>query len=157
MTDSTINGLPNEATSLDGTENFVIEDTTNTTKRSLISTLLSYINNSIPTTYVPQNSKSTNYTTVISDAGRHLYHPSADTSSRTFTIASNATVAYPIGTTITFVNDTGAGNIVIAVASDVLVFADTGVVSSVTLANNGIATAIKITSTRWMISGAGLS
>jgi hypothetical protein len=44
----------------------------------------------------------------LSDAGKHIYHPSADTTARTFTIDSNANVAYPIGTAITFVNDTSA-------------------------------------------------
>lgn len=106
---------------------------------------------------VPQNSQSAAYTTVLTDAGKHIYHPSADTTARTWTIAANASVAYPIGTAITFVNDTSAGVITIAINSDTLVLAGAGTTGSRTLAANGIATAVKITSTRWMISGTGLS
>lgn len=106
---------------------------------------------------IPQNSKSAAYTTVLGDAGWHIYHPSADTTARTWTIDSNANVAYPIGTAITFVNDTSAGVITIAITSDTLVLAGTGSTGSRALAANGIATAIKVTSTRWQINGTGLT
>ena len=106
---------------------------------------------------VPQNSQSAAYTTVLSDAGKHIYHPSADTTPRTWTIDSNANVPYPIGTAITFVNDTSAGAITIAITSDTLVLAGAGSTGSRTLGAGGIATALKLTSTRWMISGTGLS
>ena len=106
---------------------------------------------------VEQNSQSAAYTTVLADSGKQIYHPSADTSARTWTIAANASVAYPIGTAITFVNDTSAGVITIAINSDTLVLAGAGTTGSRTLAASGIATALKITSTRWMISGTGLT
>lgn len=57
---------------------------------------------------IPQNSNSADYTLVLGDSGKHIYHPSADTTARTITIPANASVAYPIGTAITFVNDTSA-------------------------------------------------
>ena len=75
---------------------------------------------------IPQNSRSAAYTTVLGDSGKHIYHPSADTTARTFTIDSNANVAYPIGTAITFVNDTSAGVVTIAITSDTLVLAGPG-------------------------------
>jgi hypothetical protein len=106
---------------------------------------------------IPQNSQSAGYTTVLADAGKHIYHPSADTTARTWTIDSNANVAYLIGTTLTFVNDTSAGTITIAITSDTLVLAGAGTTGSRTLAANGIATAIKMTSTRWQINGTGLT
>lgn len=106
---------------------------------------------------IPQNSKSAAYTTVMADAGKHIYHPSADTTARTFTIDSNANVAYPIGTALTFINDTSAGVITIAITSDTLVLAGAGTTGSRTLAANGIATAVKMTSTRWIINGTGLT
>lgn len=109
------------------------------------------------TNNVVQNSESANYTTVLTDAGKHLYHPSADTTARTFTIDSNANVAYPIGTTITFVNDTSGGVITIAITSDTLVLAGAGSTGSRSLAASGVATALKITSTRWIINGTGLT
>lgn len=104
---------------------------------------------------IPQNSQSAAYTTVLSDAGKHIYHPTSDNNARTFTIDSNANVAYPIGTAITFVND--KNTLTIAITSDTLVWAKDGSTGSRTLAENGMATALKVTSTRWIISGEGLS
>lgn len=106
---------------------------------------------------VPQNSQSAAYTTVMADSGKHLLHPSADTAARTFTIDSNANVAYPIGTAITIVNQNGAGVITISITSDTMRLAGAGTTGSRTLAANGIATALKITSTEWIISGTGLT
>lgn len=104
---------------------------------------------------IPQNSQSAAYTTVLGDAGKHIYHPVGDNNARTFTIDSNANVAYPIGTAITFIND--KNTVTIAITSDTLVWAEDGSTGSRTLAENGVATAIKVTSTRWIISGVGLS
>lgn len=107
---------------------------------------------------IPQNSKSANYTTVLADAGNSIYHPPADTTARTWTIDSNANVAYPVGTAITFDNDFGAGAITVAITSDTLVLVGpTGSTGSRTLASGGQATAIKVTSTRWRINGTGLT
>ena len=106
---------------------------------------------------IPQNSKSAAYTLVLADAGKHLYHPGGDTDARVFTIPANASVAYPIGTAISFVNDTSGGVITIAITSDVLVLSPAGSTGSRSLAANGIANCIKMTSTRWMISGSGLT
>lgn len=106
---------------------------------------------------VPQNSQSAAYTTVLTDAGKHIYHPSADTTARTFTIDSNANVAFPVGTVITIVNDCSAGVLTISITSDTLILAGAGTTGSRTLAACGIATAIKMTTTRWMINGTGLT
>ena len=106
---------------------------------------------------VPQNIQISDYTTVMSDAGKHLYHPTGDTTARSWTIDSNMSVPYPIGTAITFVNDTSAGDITINIISDTLVFAGSGLTGSRILTANGIATALKITPTRWIISGTNLS
>lgn len=106
---------------------------------------------------IPQNSQSAAYTTVLADSGKHIYHPGADTTARTWTIDSNANVAYPIGTAITFINDTSAGVITIAITSDTMILAGAGTTGSRTLAASGIATAVKMTSTRWIISGTGLT
>ncbi len=128
------------------------------------STITDVINNiTAPTEYsvgylgVPQNSQSADYTLVLTDSGKQIYHPSADTTPRAWTIPANASVEYPVGTAITFVNDTSAGDITIAVASDTLVLSGAGTTGARTLAANGIATALKITATRWMISGSGLT
>jgi hypothetical protein len=92
---------------------------------------------------------------VLGDAGKHIYHPVGDNNARTFTIDSNANVAYPIGTAITFVNKINV--LSIAITSDTLTWAEDGTTGTRSLASNGIATALKITSTEWLISGTGLS
>lgn len=106
---------------------------------------------------VPQNSRSAAYTLVLTDAGKHIYHPSADTTARIWTIPSNASVAFPIGTSVTFINDTSGGTITISITSDTLVQMGTGSTGSRTLTANGIATAVKVTATRWVINGTNLS
>ena len=106
---------------------------------------------------VPQNSQSAAYTAVLADAGKHLLHPSADTTARTFTIPANSSVAYPIGTALTFVNQASAGTMTIAINSDTMRLAGAGTTGSRTLAANGIATALKLTSTEWIISGTNLT
>ena len=106
---------------------------------------------------IPQNSKSAAYTLVLADAGKHILHPSADTTARTFTIPANSSVAYIIGTALTFVNQNAAGVVTIAITTDTMRLAGTGTIGSRTLAANGIATALKITATEWLISGTGLT
>lgn len=59
-------------------------------------------------------------------------------------------MAYPIGTTITFVNQ--INTVTIAITSDTMTLAGAGTTGSRTLAANGIATALKIASTSWIIS-----
>lgn len=104
---------------------------------------------------VAQNSQSTAYTLVLSDSGKQILHPSSDNNARTFTIPANSSVAYPVGTAITFINK--INTVTIAINSDTLTFAGVGTTGSRTLAANSIATAIKISSTEWIISGVGLT
>lgn len=105
---------------------------------------------------IPQNSQSADYTLVLADAGKHIFHPSTDANARTFTIPDNGSVAYPVGTAITFINMT-AQVVTIAITSDTLYLSDAGTTGSRSLAQYGSATAIKITSTLWIISGSGLT
>jgi hypothetical protein len=104
---------------------------------------------------IPQNSKSAAYTTVLADANKHILHPTTDNNARTFTIDSNATVAYAIGTTITFVNQ--INTLTIAITADTMTLAGLGTTGNRTLAANGLATALKVSSTGWIISGNGLT
>lgn len=106
---------------------------------------------------IEQNSQSGAYTLVLSDAGKHILHPSADTTPRTFTIPANGSVAFPVGTAITFVNQDSAGSLTIAITTDTMRLAGTGSTGSRTLAANGVATALKLTSTEWIISGTGIT
>jgi hypothetical protein len=107
---------------------------------------------------IPQNSRSAAYTLVLADAGKHIFHPAADTTNRTFTIPANSSVAFPIGTAITFINQNGTGGIVtIAITTDTMRLSPEGTTGSRTLARNGSATAVKVTATEWLISGSGLT
>lgn len=110
----------------------------------------------LATITLPQSSKSAAYTTVLADAGTEIYHPSTDNNARTFTIDSNANVAYPVGTLITFTNAAATASS-IAIASDTMTLAGTTTTGTRTLAQNGTATAAKKTSTTWIISGVGLT
>ena len=102
---------------------------------------------------LPQNSATTGaYGVLAADAGKHIY----STATRTITIPANATIAMPIGATIVFVAATGA-TVTISITSDTMYLAGTGTTGSRTLAAFGVATAIKITSTSWIISGNGLT
>jgi hypothetical protein len=106
---------------------------------------------------IPQNSQSAAYTLVLEDSGKHIFHPSADTTARTFTIPANSSVAFPIGTVVTFINQNAAGVITIAITTDTMRLSPAGTTGSRTLAANGSATAIKVTATEWLISGSGLT
>lgn len=108
-----------------------------------------------PVRSIPQNSQVVNYTLVATDAGKHILHPASDNNLRQFTIPANASVAFPIGTAITFVNR--ISTLTIAINSDTLLLADDGSTGTRTLAAYGVATAIKIGTTEWIISGAGLT
>jgi len=104
-----------------------------------------------------QRIKSADYTLTADDEQTHIYHPASDTTPRTWTIPSNESVPYTIGTVITFVNDVGAGALTIAITSDTMWMAGSASTGSRTLASGGVATALKVASTRWVISGAGLT
>ena len=112
--------------------------------------------NSVGFLNIPQNSQSAAYTLVLADAGKHIFHPVGDNNARTFTIPANSSVAYPIGTAITFIN-MAVANVTIAITTDTLTLSPAGTTGSRTLATNGSATCIKITSTSWLISGSGLT
>ena len=105
---------------------------------------------------IPQNSQSAAYTTVLADSGSCIFHPSTDANARTFTIAANASVAYPIGTVIQFVNMTSQV-VTIAINSDTMVLSGTGATGSRSLAQFGVANAMKIGTTNWIITGSGLT
>jgi hypothetical protein len=112
--------------------------------------------NSVGFRNIPINSQSVAYTTVLADSGKVIFHPSTDANARTFTIDSNANVAYALGTAITFINMTSQV-VTIAITSDTMYLAGAGTTGSRSLAQYGMATAVKMTSTTWIISGNGLT
>lgn len=101
-----------------------------------------------------QNVQNGDYTLVLSDAPKHIYKASGG-AGETITIPANASVAFPIGTAIPIVNQ-GGGTLSIAITTDTLTLEGDGATGTRTLADDGIATILKVTATAWMISG-GLS
>jgi hypothetical protein len=102
-------------------------------------------------------SQSANYTAVLADGNTGILHPSSDNNARTFTIPANGSVAYAVGTMLTFINGNGVPNLSIAITTDTMRLAGSGSLGTRTLAANGIATAVKIAATEWIISGTGLT
>jgi hypothetical protein len=104
---------------------------------------------------IPQNAQTGSYTLVLADSGKHIYHASG-AGAATYTIPANSSVAFPIGTAITFVN-MSTTSISIAITTDTMYLAKDGTTGTRTLANYGSATALKLTSTTWLISGSALT
>jgi hypothetical protein len=103
----------------------------------------------------PVNSQSAAYTLVLADSGKTILHPVADDNARTFTIPANSSVAYPVGTVVSFVNL--QNTVTIAITTDTMYLANDGATGSRTLAEYGMASAMKVDSTSWIISGNGLT
>ena len=107
--------------------------------------------NSIGYRGVPQNSQTGAYQLVLADAGKHISITTGG-----ITIPANSGTAFPVGTAIAIFNNSGS-NQTIAITSDTLRHAGTADTGSRTLAQYGLATCVKVASTTWVISGAGLS
>lgn len=101
---------------------------------------------------LPQNLKSAGFTLTAADAGKHIF---MTTDNQTITIPANTVLALPIGTTFTFINPVGVTTLI--TSTDTLYLAGDGLTGEKYLAPLGIATAIKVSSTSWIISGNGLS
>ena len=106
---------------------------------------------------VPQLSGTT---FTLASSGKHFFNTSAST---VFNIPGNTTgsgpIAFPVGTAITFVNQ-GSGTATVQIitgSTDTLYLAGAGTTGTRTLAAYGMATALKITSTSWIMSGTGLT
>ncbi len=98
---------------------------------------------------IPNDQTGTTYTLVLTDAGKTIWGLNAG--AQTFTIPTNASVAFPINTTILIMQE-GAGAVTIT--------GDTGVLVNNTLAGSVVtnnqfqgATLVKRATDAWMISG----
>jgi hypothetical protein len=100
---------------------------------------------------LPQNSQTGAYTLALSDAGKHISITTGGV-----VIPANGSVAFPIGSTMVIFNNSGS-NQTISITTDTLRQAGTANTGSRTLAQYGLVTCVKVTSTTWVISGAGLS
>lgn len=104
---------------------------------------------------VPQNTQNAAYTLVLADAGKHVYK--SGTTAYALTIPPNSSVAFPIGTAITVINDNTGSITLTRGASVVLLMAGSSTDANRTLAANGMATLLKVGTDRWYVSGTGLT
>ena len=98
------------------------------------------------------NTGATAYSLSTAAAGSILLH-TLDATARTWTIPTGL----PVGSYFVLLNDGSAGAITLTSTSDTLAFANTALVGNRTLAANGLAHLYKITSTKWFITGVGIT
>jgi hypothetical protein len=116
----------------------------------------------------PMNTRTggTGYTLTLSDNGKVIYK--GDNTAQTWTVPANATVAFPIGTTILLDNTNGgsttATTVTIAKGASVIIVRGDGVgtlgadPATRTLARGNSATLRKVATNTWIITGStGLS
>ena len=96
---------------------------------------------------LPQNAQTASYTLALADAGKHISNTTGG-----FVIPANASVAFPVGTTIVLFYNSGSTQ-TISISSDTLRQAGTSNTGSRTLAVYGLATCVKVASTTWVVSG----
>ena len=93
------------------------------------------------------------YTLVLTDSGKHVIFTGGSTA--TLTVPTNASVAFPVGTTILVVND-NSGNLTISGAGVTFQLAN-GATGNRTVATKGLATCLKTATDTWYVSGAGVT
>ncbi len=99
----------------------------------------------------PQNAHSGNYTLVIGDAGKSIFHALGD-GAATYTIAASGSVSWVIGTVVEFIN-LSATSVSIAITTDTLTFLPSGGTGTRTLAQYGRCNIEYVASALWVISG----
>jgi hypothetical protein len=104
---------------------------------------------------LPQNIQNGNYEFVLADAGDHVYKASG--AGNTLTIPANASVVFELGDILTVVNQSG-NSVSIAITTDTMTLEGDGATGTRTLADDGMASFMKVTTTSWLaIGGASLS
>jgi hypothetical protein len=103
--------------------------------------------NSIGYRGLPANAQTGAYAFVLADAGKLVPNTTGG-----FTIPANASVAFPIGTTIVGYNASSSSQSV-AITSDTLRLAGTATTGTRTLLQRGFVTLVKVVATEWVASG----
>jgi len=104
---------------------------------------------------IPQVSLTADDTIALEDSGKHFHSNTAG--NITLTIPTNATVAFPVGTAISIVEE-AAGNILVNAAAGVnLYLAGNSTAGNRVLATYGMATIMKTGTDTWFINGTGVS
>lgn len=102
-------------------------------------------------------SVSADYAFLLVDANKAKLHPTADSTARTWTIPANASIPYPVGTSLIGYVQNGAGNITLAITTDTMRLAGAGTTGSRTITANGMFVATKLASTEWLVFGTGIT
>lgn len=135
--------------------NWIQVDRTGVTIDSIDFQATSITRNSIEIGYLdmPQNVQTGAYQLVMADRGKMIYRASG---SGTITIPANGTVAFPIGTVITLVNDSVSA-MVVTITTDTMRFAPTGQTGNRTVSQFGVLTLVKTAATTWTTTGTGVT
>lgn len=102
---------------------------------------------------VPQSLKTANHQLVLADRGKSVV---MNGSSLTLTVPANSAVAFPIGTAIVVIN-VNATSLSVAITTDTMTLVNTTTTGTRTLAQNAMATLVKVGATSWIIAGLGVT
>ena len=102
---------------------------------------------------VPQSLKTANHQLVLADRGKSVV---MNGTSLTLTVPANGTVAFPIGTAIVVIN-IAATSLSVAITTDTMTLVNTTTTGTRTLAQNAMATLVKVGATSWIIAGLGVT
>jgi hypothetical protein len=104
---------------------------------------------------IPQVPLTADDTIALEDSGKHFHSNTAG--NITLTIPTNATVAFPVGTAISIVEE-AAGNILVNAAAGVnLYLAGNSTAANRVLSTYGMATLMKVGTDTWFINGSGVA
>ena len=104
---------------------------------------------------IPQVALTADDTIALEDSGKHFHSNTAG--NITLTIPTNATVAFPVGTAISIVEE-AAGNILVNAAAGVnLYLAGNSTAANRVLGTYGMATLMKVGTDTWFINGSGVA
>jgi hypothetical protein len=102
---------------------------------------------------IPVNPQPNDYTIVKHDQNKLILHPESDNVVRIYTIPTDAQLNLPLWATITFVNESQADLLVNTQATMYLAWSSFS--GERTIKTNWMATAVKTSSDRWIISWIG--
>ena len=102
---------------------------------------------------VPQSLKTANYQLALVDRGKSVV---MNGTSLTLTVPANSAVAFPIGTAIVVIN-VAATSLSVAITTDTMTLVNTTTTGTRTLAQNAMATLVKVGATNWIIAGLGVT
>lgn len=121
--------------------------------RVMVSSILSLLGGSSGEPKAIVDSRSGFFRSVLTDAGLYIYHPpvGSNTGSFNWIIDTDAAVPYPIGTRISFDNDSGFITIFILCGDTLSHVNTTNTTGTVTLVPGQRVVATKVAATRWRI------